>query len=141
MGLTRFERRWLLTVVDAILPSGTSARLPVGARDVPMDGYFDDLLRRAPGKVRFGLRVTLWAIWLAPLFVLGKLRTFGGLGEDDRIALLHKLRRSNRYLIREAPILFKTMACLGYGGHPEVQRRVGIDQVDETPPRWARRDP
>jgi hypothetical protein len=53
--------------------------------------------------------------------------------------LLERLGRSRVYVIREMPLLFKTAACLGYGGLPEVQARVGITPVDALPPDWARR--
>ena len=47
-GLLGFERRWLHAVFEAILPSGAHPTLTLGARDVPMDAFIDDLWAHAP---------------------------------------------------------------------------------------------
>ncbi len=129
-----FERRWLLVVLDAILPAQADARLTLGARDVPMDRFLDDLLRRAPPLAVIGVRASLWVAWLGPL-LRGRLG-FGALAGEERVAWLETLARSPIHLIREVPVLLKTLACLGYCGVPEVQRQAGISPVAATPPRW-----
>lgn len=138
MLLLGFERRWLLLVFDTIVPAGTSERTPLGARDVPMDRFLDDLFRSAPLHFCLGLKLCLWVVMFAPLFVLGRFRTFVGLGDSDRLRLLERLGESDTYLLREMPLLFKTVACLGFCGLAEVQLPLGITPVDGTPPEWAR---
>jgi hypothetical protein len=139
MKLHGFERRWLLSIFETVAPSGADERVPVGAAGVPMDRFLDDLLARAPVHFILGLRACLWVVMLAPLFVLGRFRTFLGLSVPERLALLERLGESPTYVIREMPVLFKTVACLGFCGVPEVQARIGIHPVDATPPAWARR--
>jgi hypothetical protein len=98
-------------------------------------------LRTAPFDFVLGLRLCTWLLMFAPLFVLRRLRTFESLSAAERAELLERFTRSDVYLIRELPMLFKTAACLGVCGLPEVQRRIGIYPVDATPPDWAAGDP
>jgi len=137
MSFFSFERRWLLAVLDAILPSGAHPRLVLGARDLPLARFADDLLLRAPALAVIGLRASLWVVTLAPL-ARGRMRLFGSLAPDAQLELLEALGRSRIHLLREVPVLLKTLACLGYCGLPEVQRQVGIEPVSSVPPRWAR---
>ena len=140
MGLFGFEKRWLLRIFDAVLPPGHGT-LEIGARDVPLEGLIDDLFEVAPGQFSLGLRAATWVVTLFGPLLAGRLRTFGGLSREDRAAVLARLSTSRFYVLREIPMLLKMVACLGWGGMPEVQRRVGLEVVDETPPAWARRQP
>lgn len=139
MVLLGCERRWLLMVFDAIVPKGEGDGILLGARDVPMGRFLDDLFRSAPAHFCLGLKACIWFVTFAPVFVIGKFRTFGGLAAADRLRLLEKLGESDVYVVREMPLLFKTVACLAFCGLPEVQTRVGIAPVDPSPPAWARR--
>jgi hypothetical protein len=138
MTLLAFERRWLRVVFETVL-GGSDERLPVRPSEVPLERFIEDLVASAPAHFVLGLRACLWAVMLAPLFVLGRLRTFIGLSTEERLALLERLGRSDTYVVREMPLLFKTVACLGYCGLPEVQAKIGIQPTDATPPPWARR--
>jgi hypothetical protein len=138
MTLLGFERRWLRVVFETVL-GGADDRLPVAPSAVPLDRFIDELVESAPLHFVLGLKACLWAVMLAPPFVLGRWRTFLGLAMGERLALLERLGRSSNYVIREMPLLFKTIACLGFCGLPEVQSGIGIAPVDTTPPSWARR--
>ena len=63
-----------------------------------------------------------------------------GLGADERMAVLERMRQSDVYLVREMPLLFKTVGCLGFCGLPQVHEQVGIEPRDTTPPEWAREE-
>jgi hypothetical protein len=139
MTLSDFERRWLLVVFETVLPTREASRLPASVASAPMDRFVDDLVRRAPAHFVLGLRACLWILMLAPPFVLGRLCTFVSLPFAERLALLDKLGTSESYVIREMPLLFKTVACLGVCGLPEVQKSIGIQPTDAVPPEWARR--
>jgi hypothetical protein len=138
MTLSGLERRWLLCVFDTVVPSGATPRLPIGAKDAPMERFIDDLFARAPLHFLLGLRACLWILAFAPLFVIGRARTFEALEPELRLEVLDRLSRSERYVLRELPLLFKTTACLGFCGLSEVQSKVGIFPVDATAPDWAR---
>lgn len=137
MPFLSFERRWLLAVFDTLIPAGTPDALSLGARDVPLERFVEELERYAPARVVWGLRATLWVLILCPLFVLGRWRTFVGLEPDARLALLDKLRESDVYLVREIPLLFKMVGCLGFCGLPEVQAALGAPPKNATLPSWA----
>jgi hypothetical protein len=139
MTFLGFERRWLLTVFDTVAPSGVDERVPGGASSVPMERFLDDLIANAPMHFLLGLKACVWVVMFAPLFVLGRFATFQGLSPRERLELLERFGRSDTYVIREMPLLFKTVACLGFCGVPEIQSRVGIHPVDATAPAWARR--
>jgi hypothetical protein len=136
LRLFRFERRWAVAIFETVLPSG-EAELPVGAAQAPLGRFLDDFLARAPLTAVLGLRASLWLLMLAPLFVLGRARTFLGLSSPERVALLDRLRRSELYLVRESALLFKIVGCLGLCGLAPLQQRLGIFPVDPTLPPWA----
>jgi len=136
--LFNFERRWLLEVIESLMPSDTGSRSSIAASEVPLGRFLDDLLESAPEKFVMGLRACLWIVVLCPPFVLRRLTTFFGLSPRERVMLMYRLRESNAYVVRELPTLLKTVGCLGLCGLPEVQRRLGIAPTDETPPEWAR---
>ena len=138
MRLFAFERRWIVAIFEAIIPPSACDRLPIGAADLPMGRFVDELMVHTPGRVAVGTRVALWVmVWLAPLFI-ARPRPFVMLRADERVALLEKLSVSDVYLLRELPQLFKMLATLGYCGAPQVQAAVGITRIDEAPPSWMR---
>jgi hypothetical protein len=134
-SLTATERRWLLSVVDAMLPAAEIDLSPT-PREVPLERFLDDFACRAPLEVAIGVRFALWLVMLAPPFVLGRMRTFAGLEHDDRLAVLRRLAASDVYVVREMPLLLKMVACLGYCGVPQVQSRLGIPLGGSPPPEW-----
>jgi hypothetical protein len=136
--LLGFERRWLMEIFAALLPASDDPRFPLGASALGAERYIDDLMRSAPRDFALGLRVCTWLLQLAPLFTYGRLVRFAGLDAAARSELLERLTRSDVYLIRELPMLFKTAACLGLCGLPALQRRIGIHPVDASDPEWAR---
>ncbi len=138
MKLLAFERRWLRAIFEAILPSNADDQLSLGVADVPIDRFVDDVLEHAPGQFKAGLRASLWVVALSPLFVIGRFKTFDRLDARARSEVLRCLAQSDIYLVREQPLLFKMVACLGYGGMPAVQRQIGIHPTDSSPPDWAR---
>jgi hypothetical protein len=140
LRMTRVERRWLVRVFEVLLPRGADPRIPVGAADVPMGRFVDDLLAASGLEFVAGLRLCLWMVMLAPLVVLKRARTFLGLGPADQAAVLERLRTSDLYVVREAPMLLKTIACLGFCGLPPVQGALGLHPIDTSPPSWAAKD-
>ena len=138
LRLFNFERRWLVSVFAVVIPSGADERFPYGAAQAPMGRFVDDLLAHAPLQFVIGLRACLWMVMLSPLFLLGRFRSFLGLEPAAQLAVLERFRTSNIYLVRETPLLFKTVGCLGFCGLPAVQQGLGIHPTDATAPPWAR---
>jgi hypothetical protein len=133
-----FERRWLAAIFETVVPFRQLGEGSLAVPEAPIERFIDDLVEKAPFHFLLGLRACLWAVMLAPPFVLGRYRTFLGLPSDERLALLSRLGESDRYVVREMPLLFKTIACLAVCGLPDVQAKIGIHPVDTLPPAWAR---
>src|SRR3954466_4991992 len=60
LRLLRVERRWLLRIFTAILPSNVDPAQPRGAADVPLGRFIDDFVVHAPLMTLIGLRAALW---------------------------------------------------------------------------------
>jgi hypothetical protein len=127
-----FERRWLVSILEDLVP---------GAAEVPIRRFADDLLAHAPGEFLLGLRLCTWVLMLCPPLVLGRLATYRGLSLGERLSVHARLRESRLYVLRELPLLFKMVGCLGYCGLPEVQAKLGITPRDREPPEWAGGEP
>ncbi len=140
LRLLNFERCWLVAIFAIMIPAGTDERFPIGAAQAPMGRFIDDLLAHAPLEFVTGLRATLWMVMLAPLFTIGRFATFLGLEHEAQMRVVERLRTSDVYLVRETPLLFKTIGCLGFCGLPPVQKQLGINPTDARPPAWARED-
>lgn len=104
MALRGFEKRWAETIGRTIAPRGLLGGV---VDDVDLGALFSEEHRDSPWQAAFLLRLSLWITWLAPLFVIGRWHTFGGLGGDDRERLLDKLLDSPRYYVRLAAIFLK----------------------------------
>jgi hypothetical protein len=142
LRLLRFERRWLVRVFETILPGGATGELRWGAADVPMGRFVDDFAVHAPLLTLLGLRAALWLVMLAPLLLARpRFRFFLALSAAERLRVLERLRRSDRYLVRESVSLLKLVGCLGFCGLAAVQEPLGIFPTDDSPPTWARKSP
>ena len=137
LRLYNFERRWLLAIISLVLPAGAGERLPWGAADVPLGSFLDDLLDSAPLKFVAGVRACVWMVVLCPPLLFGRMKTFLGLNDADRLLVLERLKSSPIYVVREMPLMFKMIVCLAFCGLPQVQKRLGIHPTDTTPPSWA----
>lgn len=136
MRLLRFEKRWLMRIFDAIIPSGADPRLPIGATDLPMERFADELMVHSPARVAFGYRGAIWLVSLFGPLLAGKVGWFAAMRTESRSEVLERLSHSRFYLVRELPTLFKVLVTLGYGGAPAVLEAVGVEVVDDEPPSW-----
>lgn len=134
--LTRWERAFLGDLFEILLPRGGHPRLPLGAADMPLVPFAERWLLEAPADVRVGFRVALRVLAWAPLLTLSGIRPLRALEPDARIAVLERLSRHRLYLLRELPLLVKTVACTGYCAHPAVREGIGLPDHVEGPPRW-----
>lgn len=136
MRLLPFERRWLLSLLDAVLPRRASPTLPKGASDFPLDGFVQDLTRTAPASFGLGLRVAIWFVTWSPAFLLGRFTIAPKLSLYERIALLDRLAAHEIYLVSEVPNILKLVAALGYCGFPEIQSALHVSPSDTQPADW-----
>jgi ABC-type amino acid transport system permease subunit len=137
MRITRSEQRWASCIFDTIFPSGAVGALPVGTSGVPMRRFLDSLAAHAPVDAVLGLRAATFIIfWFGALFI-GRVGAFARLDVAQRVAVLERMAHHPIYLVRELPMLMKTIGAMGYGGVPLIQQQVGVTRVDASPPAWA----
>lgn len=122
MRLRQFEIRWAGTIGRVVLPLGL-------LRGVVDDVDLGDEVRRecaeSPWYAALVLRVSLWLTWLAPLWVLRRPRTLGGLDPNLRQVVVERLLASPRYAVRAMMTLLKLTMCVRLLGDERVFAGIG----------------
>lgn len=121
MTLSSLERSWAHAILDAMFPRDVDDDLPEGIVDLDIDGYLDDLLGSVPVISSVGMRAGFVAIAVSPPFTIFRLRTFAGLGTDDRVRVLDKLYTSRIYHVRQLVVLVKTTGAMLYCAAPSAR--------------------
>jgi choline dehydrogenase-like flavoprotein len=122
MTLRSRERALLRAFAEALIPA--AGDLPGAERDagVAVVDPVCALLVAAPGRVRLGVRVALYAFELTAFP-----RRFSKLSLERRAAHLERIDRGRAGVRRELLILLKTLATFGYARDPTVGARIGIE--------------
>lgn len=121
-SLYAFERAWIDAAYTAMYPDPPRSPLPKGISQMEPARFYGELLARVPTEQALGLRVTVWIIALAPLFVLHRLATIRALSEPDRVKVLERLLASPIYAVRQLVLGFKAMGSFHYTQDREVRR-------------------
>ena len=108
MSLLPFEIDWARVIGRAFVP--------MGALDGAMDGIdagarYADECASSPWHAAIVMRLSLWLTWLAPLWLLRRLHTFGGLDATAQASLLERLAAHRVYLIRTSAMFLKLLLC------------------------------
>jgi hypothetical protein len=123
MKLTRFENNWAKAALGAIFPGSSEEGLAdIGGMDV--SGYLAELMASLPLKPALGLRVAIWLVALAPLFVIRRVATLPSLSQVDRERVVSALVASPSYALRSLVMLLKTFGALLYAGDDRVRARL-----------------
>src|SRR5262249_32692452 len=123
MKLTRLENTWAEAAMVAIFPGSTEDGL-TGIDRMDVRGFLIEVMRRVPFRAALGLRVAVWLVAFAPLFVLGRLTTITRLAQADREQLVGRLVASKSYVIRSLVLIIKTMGALLYAADDRVRARM-----------------
>ena len=119
--LTRFERRWAHAAFETIFPGPERGSLPLGIQDMGLDAFLDETLTSLPFESAIGLRLAVWVIALAPLFVLRRFATLASLGAEERERVLGAIAGSSFYAIRSTVLALKAIGALLYCGDLRVR--------------------
>lgn len=108
MSLLPFEIDWARVIGRAFVPAG--------ALDGALDGIdagarYADECASSPWHAAFVMRLSLWLTWLAPVWLRGRLRTFGGLDALEQASLLERLAAHRVYVIRTSAMFLKLLLC------------------------------
>jgi hypothetical protein len=120
--LLAFERRWAHAAFETIFPGDDGAFVSIERMD--LDGYLREVCSRVPLKAVLGLRLGVWIVALAPLFLLGRLATILSLAKADREIVVTRLLASKAYAIRQLVFVLKSIGAMLYAAHPSVRERM-----------------
>lgn len=121
--LSARERRIAAATFEAILPSNSTENLALGAADVDMDGFIDDVIETYPPNLAFGIKALLHLLNITALIRTGW--SYAALPLEKRQTHFERWYGSRIYVMRQAATTIKTLAALGFLGFPEVQAELG----------------
>jgi hypothetical protein len=130
MKLFGFERTWVTAAFDAIFPSGTS--LPHGITQMNPARFFSETIAVSPFEQAIGLRLTLWIVALAPLFLLRRPKTIASIQSTERKKVLELLLTSHIYAVRQLVSAFKAMGSMLYSQSPSIRAAMTTPNLDQA---------
>lgn len=153
MPLFGFEARWVDLIFAAIFPEPPRGVLPLAITSLEPARFYGRLCQAARWDHALTLRAALWVTAvLAPLVVLGRFRTLGGLDVEAREDVLSGMHASRHYLFRQLVFLLKAQAAQVFASQPAVRavvtgeaplkrdELVTLRRPDSTPNRLTSKD-
>jgi hypothetical protein len=126
MRMAPFEIDWARAIARALVPPAELSGILAGAfDDIDAGERYADECAASPWHAALLLRASLWLTWLAPIWLLFRLTTFGRLDDDRRVALLERLLVDRRYLVRTCAMFLKLMICQVLLCDQATQARLG----------------
>jgi hypothetical protein len=104
-----------------------------------IEAYLERTFQAIPLEPAVGIRIAIWIVALAPLFVLGRVVTIHGLSKPDREKVVARLVMSPIYAVRQLVIALKAVAALLYASDREV--RTAMLAPKQAPPIALSRKP
>jgi hypothetical protein len=130
MQMAPFEIEWARAIGRALVPSealGPALADTIGTVDI--GARYAAECATSPWHVGLLLRASLWLTWLAPLWLYGRLRTFGGLDARAQAAVLHRLLVHKQYLVRTTATFLKLTLCQVLLGDEATLAQLGAYQL------------
>jgi hypothetical protein len=129
--MTRFEQVWTADVLTAFTVDDAEGLTPLPG-EVDYLRTFQRMRRKSTKLAALGLRVAVWMVALAPLWLLGRIATFSKLKPRDRTELLVRLLAHKSMAIRELAMLLKLTAAMALLGSATARARSGYDTVQSA---------
>ncbi|HEY1955463.1 MAG TPA: hypothetical protein VGH28_07620 [Polyangiaceae bacterium] len=123
MSFTKLERSWARAALGTMFPSGAHPRVP-GADAIDGGASLEDVCLAVPARVALGIRIAVWMVALAPLFVVFRLRTLAGLETAAREKVVLALLSSRFYFVRQLTLLLKAFGALIFVAAPGVRQSI-----------------
>ncbi len=135
MTLGRWERAWAEAAMQAIFPGSPEDGM-AGIGEMGLARFLAEVMQCLPFRAALGMRVAVWLVAMAPLFIVGKWKTIARLAPADRERVVAALSGSRVYVVRSLVLILKTMGALLYGGDAAVRARM---MAPSLPPSGVRR--
>lgn len=119
MKLFGFELAWATAAFEAVFPERTA--LPHGIARMHPGRFLADVIATSPLEQSIGLRLALWTVALAPLWLLRRPKTIADICPEERQRILERLLASPVYAVRQLVVAFKAIASLLYSQSPEAR--------------------
>lgn len=123
MKLTHLETTWAEAAMGAIFPGSTAEGL-ADIRAMDLNGFLTQVMRTVPLQAAFGLRLAVWIVALAPIFIVGRLVTIARLDQAGREKVIGTLLAHRSYALRSLVMILKTIGALLYAGDDGVRARM-----------------
>lgn len=137
--MTPLEERWADAALRAFLEPNNQGTSPTTLTTAPHEVDYLVCLRRmraaSTTKAAFGLRIAVWLVALAPLWLWGKLATIQGVPLSQRTSLVGELLTHRFFVVRELMLLLKLTASIALLGTPSVRARSRYDSVTRSKPK------
>jgi hypothetical protein len=131
--MTRLEQDWTSDVLAAFIQEEAQGLTPLPG-EVDYVKTFRRMRGGSTSLCAFGLRVAIWMVAFAPLWLHGRFATFSRLARRDRTQLLARLLAHKVFAVRELTNLLKLTAAMALLGTASVRARSGYDAV-QSPAR------
>jgi hypothetical protein len=129
-----FERKWAERVLEAFAPPGPNDRFAPSPGQVQYGASLLAMNRASNRFASVGMRLAVWAVFFAPVWLFGRLATFASLDIEQRAEILDRMLAHRFYLVREMVLLLKLAACMAIFALPDLRARSGYDRpVDHRP--------
>lgn len=138
MKFTAFERRWITGAMESFAPPGNDG-LTVDHDEVDYVRAVETFGTHANLRGKIGLRLALWMVTFAPLFLLGRFCTLPSLDLATRGEVLAALLSHRIYPVRGLSLLIKVGASFAIFGDPAVRRRSNYDRASQSAKRAQER--
>lgn len=122
--LTPIELRWAKAAFSAIFPHVDGGVMPIGICDLDLEEFLRKLFARVPLEPALGMRVAIWIVAFAPIFVLRRMTTIHGLTPPDRERVVSSLVASPIYAVRQLVVALKAIGAMLYAAAPAVRERM-----------------
>jgi len=130
--MTRWEQSWATEMLAAFAPQSPDGLAPLPG-EVDYQNTLRRMLRGSTPLAALGLRLSVWLVALAPIWLLGRCVTFSKLALREQSELLGRLLRHRSLGVRELVMLLKLTAAIALLGTPSVRARSGYDSVAKPP--------
>lgn len=126
ISMLAFEARWVRIVLASFAPAAAPGLSP---REGEVDylATFASMRASAGPLARVGMRLALWLVALAPMWLAKRRGTMASVPLDVRQALLAALLEHRVYPVREAAFMLKLAASLALFASDAVRARSGYD--------------